>query len=405
MKKSITDAIFWMTFLTLCLQTAILKTRFLTAVFQANGESFYSYLDGRIAQRPTIRWLGETVLWIWEQAATALMSIAYWGAEISLRFSGSPWDVGVELNALATGPAVPFVAHLMYYITCSIPIALIALVTMPTPLTRWIMLVLVWCVFVGFPPSLLTVLFDIGGIFVDWPRSYYLYKEVFYYHDYAAFGVIACQILYLTYRKNPPIYEVIVITMLSHGAFEHLGMVFGLAYAARAFVDHRDHLKVDIAKEVIRRLVITALVVIAMAGATFLVYQLWLDRVHDGVDVGVFGVSQEIANNFFWIKTIVANIFTMIVMAALAGALVAILRRLLVRWEIPDRDTILLQIALLLGISMGMAVVFAVGMYTASYPSEMGRQFAPYMIAFFLLGLRLTDLIIIHLNKAEMAND
>ncbi len=399
MKKTITDAIFWMTFLALCFQTAILKTRFLSTALSATGEISYRYLDGKVAQRPTIRWLGETVLWMWEQAATALMSIAYWGASISYRFAGSPWDVGVDIDALATGPAIPFVTHLMYYVTCSIPLAAIAIVTMPTPLTRWIMLVLIWSVFVGFPPSLLTILFDVGGFFVDWPRSYYLYKEVFHYHDYATFAVIACQILYLTHRKNPPIYEIVLVTMLSHGAFEHLGMVFGLAYAARALFDCRDRHNVDIAKEVIRRLVITASAVILMAGATFLVYQLWIGRVHSGVDVGIFGISQHITNNFAWFKTIVANIITMVVMVAAAGAFTALLRHLLVRSDTPDRDTALRQTALLLGLSVGFAVVFAVGMYTASYPSEMGRQFAPYMIAFFLLGLRLTDLIFIRLRK------
>ncbi|NQV99743.1 MAG: hypothetical protein HQ483_08605 [Rhodospirillales bacterium] len=380
--------IFHLTFVALCLVTAILKAKFIS-IASAERASLYIYIDGHVAGRPTIRWLGEIILYIHELGVKALYSIAYWGASESFLFSGSPWGLGENLDQLVAGPAIPVTTVFVFLITCLLPLVVVAKSWFSSWWAQFLFLCFLFGPLIGWPPVFVTVFFDAMSFFVDWPRSYYLFADRFYIHDLAAIAAVVCQVLYLTNRLNPPFWEVLLIVVLSHGVYEHLGMVFGFAYAAAALGQAQFGNWKPAVFESLKRLIIVGAMVLSTAALTYLVYMSVNEKVDDTVDMGMIGSSVFLIRNLQWWHSIVANFLTMVSLALIAGAIFGVFHRVVASGHKEGADQFRLAVFVLIGIFTGFVVTFAVGFFTVPYPSEMGRQFTPLMVICVMLGTKI----------------
>lgn len=339
--------------------------------------------------RPTFRWLGEGIFYIQEVLVTALYSLSMRDVSSSPWFSGSPWPVGADLDSLVAGPAIPVTTLIVFVLTCLLPLAYVAK-TWFAPL--WLQLTFFCVTFgtlVGWPPVVETLFFDFLGLFADWPRSYFLFTNPLLVHDYAAIAVVVCQFLYLTYRQNPPILELIVILVLSHGAYDYLGMVFGFAYAATAFSRGFPEGWKPVAWTILKRLIFSGVVVIAIAGVNYWVYFAVIGELLAITDVELLGgVSRYIDNNILWFRSIIANMITLIVLSLAAGGIIGLLHRVLAGGKIEDWDQYRRELCIAGGIFVGFMITFAVGFIAVPYPSDMGRQYAPLMVICVMIAAR-----------------
>lgn len=391
MAQQIKNFVFWFVFLGLSLETAILKTR-LASIFDVKNRllefSFYPYLSGHIADRPTIRWLGEILIFVHEKIVEGFYALAFWGVSDSLFFSGTPFVSRPDNDILIAGPAIPATTLILFTITCLMPLAFLAQTWLTSLWARLLFLCVVFGALVGWPPFIVTLFFDFMGLFADWPRSYYLFAQRYFVHDLTALLVVLCQFIYLKYRQSPPVFEVILITILSHGSYEYMGMIFGIAYASVALAEHNSMGWKAALLNSGKRLCLTGATVLGMATATYVVYYEYVGEVNSIVDFGGFATKAYIANNLTWIHSIVANLITLMGIAAIAGSVIGGLARLFDRQQptseiVPQSDLFILG-----GMLFGYLITFVIGIFTVPYPAEMGRAFMPLSVLSVLFSCR-----------------
>ena len=93
---------------------------------------------------------------------------------------------------------------------------------------RLLFLLIVFSVLIGWHPVLINV-FWILPLFIDWPRSYYLFSQEARHYDFGAISVTLLALLYLV-RPGPRSRVVLfVFAAFAQATMENLGVVFAVA--------------------------------------------------------------------------------------------------------------------------------------------------------------------------------
>ena len=105
-----------------------------------------------------------------------IAGLFYWDVSSSAFFKGSPWDTKDLPAETVQNLIVPVIAYVSLVLVLLYPVWLPA-AAYSTVWLKTVFLLVVFSVLIGWHPVLINVFFDFATLFIDWPRSYYLFLK------------------------------------------------------------------------------------------------------------------------------------------------------------------------------------------------------------------------------------
>ncbi len=377
-KASMATAAIVTLFLILALEAALFKG---LPILQPNwsGHPFDNPFAPSLAWRPNFRLMASLIGLTLQQVFTGLTALAHWNVEAAWLYDYNPWPINPAQDQVAGGLLVPVASYLTFVVLMLAPLLVLALSWTRSLIGRSVLLLVLFGAILGWHPSVVSLFFRLGSLVADWPRSFYLYADMLRNHDWAAIGFMGIMALYIARCRDKTWPQIVVLTVLAQLTFEHLGLVFGVALAVHAFwaTGRAD------AVTALRRLVLVGVVAMTVAAIAAAIFTLKGSKVSTGAGLSM---ADYVRLNFAWYKIVIANTATMTLLAGGAGLLGG-----LIGWCFEDhgeqarwREDALAA----LGLVVGGLIVVGLGFFTASYPSEMGRQLTPLALCMVMLGYR-----------------
>lgn len=377
-KASIATAAIVTLFMILALEAVLFKG---LPVLQPGwtGDPFSNPFAASEAWRPNFRLMASLIGLALQQLFTGLTALAHWNIEGAWLYDYTPWPINPAQDQVAGGLLVPLASYLTFVLLMLAPLLVLALSWSRHLMGRAILLLVLFGAILGWHPNVVSLFFRLGSVVADWPRSYYLYADMLRNHDWAAIGFMGVMVLYIARCRDKTWPQIVLLTALAQLTFEHLGLVFGVAMAVHAFwaTGRADPVTA------LRRLVLVGGVAMAIAAVAAAVFYLKGSKVSTGAGMSM---SDYVRLNFAWYKIVIANTVTVTVLAGGAGLVGG-----LVGWWFEDHDQQSQwreDTLAAFGLVLGGLIVVGLGFFTASYPSEMGRQLTPLALCMVMLGYR-----------------
>jgi hypothetical protein len=379
------------------MQIAMLRGQYGTQMESTPAQSFYDRgLSGNERARPNLRIaaqaLGETL----EAVARALRAVVYLYPERSAFYRGTPWPQTGERERLADGPLVPVSVYFLFVGVTLVPILLLAIAWYATLWQRVLLLALAMAGISGWHPVAINLAFNAGALFADWPRSYYLFYQPLFAYDFVALGCVGLMTLYCARRARVAAWEIVAIVVAAHLVLEYLGVVFAAGLAAVVLFDP------DRGPWPAR--VRAAGGVALVAGTAFVATFAAIAAIFYLAGNVASWTSAEYATyvrtNFAWFRTIIANMVSMVAVPFPIGLAFGALSG----WFLHATEAapaLRRDACAAAGMLVAYFAVFAVGFLNLSYPSEMGRQFAPVVMLSLFLGVRAAEMAVVGYRLAR----
>jgi len=349
-------------------------------------EQLRAYLQDRTAGRPNLRVVPRIVLATLEQGAMGVLSLGFLDPTASALYQGSPRNSPYRVDKVETHCAVRIASWLTFVFLALSPILLLSFRWLRRTLTRVAFLGAAMMVILGWHPNVVSLVIMGGETVVDWPHSYYLFDQYVNVENFWALGLVG--ILYFALAdalRLRPIHF-FLLAIVGQLSLEYFGplLVGAAVLSLLVFPADRDG---PSPRRHGGRLTLAALAgLIIAAGIAMAIFYL------SGGIIGPIVTApdnpyQHIDNNMAWLNVILANLAMMSLPALIAGWLIGFVDGLLpgpaIIKEQVRRDVIISAV-----LYMGFIGVFVIGLFTAAYPSEMGRQFLPMALVAVFLGAR-----------------
>jgi len=381
---------FWLIYVFLVSQLAILRAQTLPC-FEDSGASYLDllrqYLFDRTAGRPNFRIMAPLLLAGLESAANALHPLLFVDATSSAFHLGTPWPLEGRIDARVASCAPRFAVHLVFTGIVLLPVAYAVRAWVGGPGRRIVLLALVFWAALGWPPVVADALFAAARPISDWPRSYFLFDATFHNNDMLVLGIVFLTSLIARNMHEPRALFIAVFAAAAQLTNEYLGVLCALALFSGTFFSGRDLRDRPRLRLALRRFAIalSAAVAAAVLGAVAF-FAL-------GGHVGYLGdysngPPASVRNNFGWIKTNIANLITVVLPPLVPGFLIGLVFALRGN-DLPAPWQARRETAILATIFAWYLAVFAIGLFTVDYPSDIGRQFMPVAVLNVLLGFSL----------------
>ena len=124
------------------------------------------------------------------------------GCVVQRIFKGSPWDTKDLPAETVQNLIVPVIAYVSLVLVLLYPVFVTCCRIFDGLAERLLFLLIVFSVLIGWHPVLINVFFDFATLFIDWPRSYYLFSQEARHYDFGAISVTLLALLYLA-RPGP----------------------------------------------------------------------------------------------------------------------------------------------------------------------------------------------------------
>lgn len=379
-------------FLFLAADLALLRTN-LARCSPQNPDWFYfdwliSYLTDRTSGRPNLRIVHLLLLSGLEALLAGINFFTFRNVELSFLFAGSPWGFKDFSAAPITPCFSKFIVYFSYICIVLAPVLAVVRNWYGSWTARFFILFVIMLSMIGWPPIVPNLVFMAGGAIVDWPRSYYLFGEMYQPYDILAVGLILAFCAYAVRRRNRRVWEVAALVVVAQLTIEYLNLLFAAAMFAAILTDGALGALSLRLREAMRwfLIIMAASIASSLAVAGYFYISGGSLLADHNVSDGIY-----VQNNFAWAKSVIANLASMMFPAAiigfLAGAVAGVAQRGRRGDQIIKRD-----LAVLAAVTGAFLVVFGIGFFTASYPSEMGRQFMPLAVVVLLFGIRAGEL-------------
>ena len=331
-----------------------------------------------------------------------IAGLFYWDVSSSAFFKGSPWDTKDLPAETVQNLIVPVIAYISLVLVLLYPVFLTCRRIFDGLAERLLFLLIVFSVLIGWHPVLINVFFDFTTLFIDWPRSYYLFSQEARHYDFGAISVTLLALLYLV-RPGPRSRVVLfVFAAFAQATMENLGVVFAVAVFF-ASLNAQPRLA---SLRSLRRPLVDALNASAGAVTTAVLLSAMFylfagnadpEAVRPRASTGFLSDPYRgmVQNNFDWIRTISANVVSMTIFPVLGGMAIGIITA----WRAPLVDGTQRQAALAVavtgaGLVVGLVLTVAIGLFFVAYPAEMGRQLLPLAIIAIVPAARFSELAI-----------
>jgi len=199
-------------------------------------------------------------------------------------------------------------------------------------------------------------------------------------YDWVTLGYVAGIIALLAYRSRISLLTVAVVAVIGQFTIEHVGFLFGVAAAVAALADTGAEHTHRLRTAALRLAVAGAACVSVVCISVFVSEGHSMQRLYD-VDLDK---AAWFKNNFDWANLVVANLITLIVLAAAGGVVAGGVGGML---SATENAPAFARVAIIsAGVFGAFLVVAFAGMWFLYYPSEMGRQFAPLSLAVAIMA-------------------
>ena len=239
----------------------------------------------------------------------------------------------------------------------------------------------------GWNATLIAFLFSIPGTFVEWPQAYFLFEQSLATYDLLAIGMIILIFIYLRFRIFKKTWELVVLAILAQLTLEYMGLVFFSAIFVQTYYQAGSTSVISRLLEAAKKSAVIGVTVICIACLSYIIFF----SIGNELTQVVPGISAVAANleSFSHAKWWIIIMISMLVPSVLVGACIG-LAYALTPGKLMARD-IGADLTILGGILMGFSLVLAIGVFTAYYPSELGRQMLPISITTLLFSIRIAE--------------
>ena len=379
-------------FVFLALQAAHLKSppsRFACADGAAAAtaaDELQRYMQDRTAGRPNLRVVPRAVMAAFESAASGLLSLGFVAPEESRLYQGFSGKGPYKIDAVDTRCVAAETALLMFVLVVLSPILLLSYLWLRRTLSRALFVAACMFVVIGWHPDVISLVILGGGIFADWPHSYYLFDQHAHAENFWALGVVMLFYLALANAGRLRPVHFVALAVLGQLSLEYFGPLLVGAGLLVLVMLPGDGDRPTARRHGTALTMAAALGTLAAAALAAGVFYLL------GGSVKVILATpenphQHIDNNIAWMNVVIANLVMMNLPALIAGLLVGLVDGLLPGPGV-DRSRAARDMVVLSAMILGFVGIFLVGIFTASYPSEMGRQFLPMALLSGFLGTR-----------------
>ena len=359
------------------------------------------------AGRPCLRTVTALMGQGFEGVFGSIAGLFYWDVSSSAFFKGSPWDTKDLAAETVRELIVPVIAYVALVLVLLYPVLVTCHRLFDGLAQRLFFLLVAFSVLIGWHPSLINVFFDFATLFIDWPRSYYLFSQEARHYDFGAISVTLLALLYLA-RPGPRSRAVLFIfAAFAQATMENLGVVFAVAVF---FASLNAQPRLATLRSLRRPLAeMFSASAGAVSAAVLLSAMFYLFAGNADPEATIPSASTGflsdayrgmVQNNFDWIRTITANVVSMTIFPVLGGIAIGIMtasRR-------PLADETQHQAALAAavtgaGLVVGLLLTVAIGLFFVAYPAEMGRQLLPLAIIAIVPAARFSELAIYRLRN------
>lgn len=350
---------------------------------------------GRPCFRMTSAIIGQSI----EELYRWLAGAFFWDVSSSAFFMGSPWSINDIPPAKVTNLIIPVCAYLSFALLLLYPILMMCKRMFEGFPERVLFLMVSFSVLIGWHPVAVNLWFNFASIFIDWPRSYYLFHQRIVHYDFGTIGVLLMGLLYLARPAQRSILTIAVLAVLMQATIEHLGIVFafGVLFAGIANCLSTEGRR-EWHKPFLEWLAAFSTAIVAAVLLSSAFYLLSGSSVATGSRGDVTSFMSEkwwttVENNFNWIKTITANVISMTILPAIAGAAIGTIsgfRNKKAESAKHEDDFIIAMIAS--GMIIGYLLAGVTGLFFVAYPAEMGRQFLALALLTVIAAAKFTEL-------------
>ena len=335
-----------------------------------------------------------------------IAGLFYWDVSSSAFFMGSPWDTKDLPAETVQNLIVPVIAYAALVLVLLYPVFVTCRRLFNGLAERLLFLLVVFSVLIGWHPILINVFFNFATLFIDWPRSYYLFSQQALHYDFGAISVALLALLYLSRPGSRSRVALFVFAAFAQATMENLGVVFAVA----VFFASLNAQPRPATLRSLRRPLADVFTASAGAVATAVLLSAMFYLFAGNADPEATRPSAStgflsdaywgmVQNNFDWIRTITANVVSMTIFPVLGGMAIGIVTA----WRRPLTDGTQRQAALAVavtgaGLVVGLLLTVVIGLFFVAYPAEMGRQLLPLAIIAIIPAARFWELAIYRLR-------
>lgn len=351
---------------------------------------------GRPCLRMTSAILGQSIEGLYSWLAGGF----FWDVASSAFFMGSPWSINDISPDKVTNLIIPICAYVSFVLLLLYPVLIICRRLFDGFPERVFFLMAAFSVLIGWYPVIVNLWFNFASVFIDWPRSYYLFSQKALHYDFGTICILLLGLLYLTRPAQRSLLTVAVLAVLMQATMEHLGIVFAFGVVFAGIVNCLN----TVGQRDWRKPILEGLTAISAAVAAALLISVAFYVLSGPADAAAgssanaTGFLSEkwwtvVENNFYWIRTLTANVISITILPAIAGAAIgAIAGFRNKKSESAKRDDDFGIAMIASGMIIGYMLTAVVGLFFVAYPAEMGRQFLALAMLMLIAVAKLTEL-------------
>jgi len=350
---------------------------------------------GRPCFRMTTAILGQTI----EGVYAWLAGFFFWDVASSTLFAGSPWAINDIPRDKVTNLIIPICAQVSLFLVLLYPLLLICRRAFTGFPERVLFLMATFSVLIGWYPDAVNLWFKFASVFIDWPRSYYLFATKAFHYDFGTICILLLGILYLARSAHPSLSVIAVLAALMQATMEHLGIVFTLGVLFAGIFNTLN----TTGRRNWRRPLLEGLTAISAAVGAAIILSVAFYALSGTTDATVgspdnaTGFLSEkwwsvVENNLLWIRTITANVISMAILPAISGIAIGIIAGWRNRTAERAKRNDDFRIAMIAsGMIVGYMLTTVAGLFFVAYPAEMGRQFLALAVLTVIAVAKFTE--------------
>ena len=350
--------------------------------------------EGRQASRPNFRIIGSFIAFVLLELNTFIFNLNFWGVEHTPFFADSNPLLNNDIPNFDTHNPPLFALFIIYPIVTLSPILILALTWEKSPVRSLILTITAMSAICGWNSTLISFIFSIPNLFMEWPQAYFLFQQQLTSYDLSAIGVLVFIFLYLRFRSKMHIFELILIAILAQLTFEYMGLILICAMFVQSY--YKSQKQNSIAKLIcaIKGVSIVGItIIIAVLASILAFFGMGNTLIQTIPSVSAIEANFESIDHVkWWLIIMIGMLMPPVLIGGFLGTIYGFVGRP------PCKSDLNKDLSILGGTLVGFFLVLAIGAFTAYYPSELGRQMLPMTVMVLLFSMRLSEYAIVYLN-------
>ena len=349
--------------------------------------------EGRQASRPNLRITGTLIATILLELNTFIFNLHFWGVEHTPFFAGSNPLLNNSVSNFDAETPPLFALFVVYPIVTLSPILILALKWENNPARSLILIIVAMSAICGWNSTLISSIFAIPNIFMEWPQAYFLFQQGLASYDLSTIGVLVFIFLYLRFRSKTHVFELILVAILAQFTFEYMGLILICAMFFQSYSKNQKH-------TLIARLVcaskdvsfIGITIICAVLASSLAFFEMGNTLIQTIPGISAIDANFESSDHIkWWLIIMTGMLMPPILIGGFLGTIYGFIGKC------PCQSDLRKDLSILGGTLVGFFLVLAIGAFTAYYPSELGRQMLPMAVMALLFSIRISEYTVFYL--------